>query len=185
RADAFFDLVLGFGRRFLDQVDVRPRVRTNRMTRRRDLPENLRMPDRVLADREERRLGALGCKCSEHGRGVDRPRTIVEGQDALAWIEKVIGLEVLKSEAWTPGRVDLHHAGNAKCPGRLAGRSRDDFRCRWPRGFGRAALRSWPQLGAAGGCERGDRLWRGRRRGGEGGVSGGDVRWLARAARFT
>ncbi len=52
---------------------------TNRVACGGDLLEYLRMPQSVLADREECRLGALLGKRSKNGASIFRPRTVVKG----------------------------------------------------------------------------------------------------------
>jgi len=76
---------------------MRPCVRSNRVSSRRDLLEKFGMPQRVLADREEHRLGALRRQRLEHGGRIARPRPVVEGQDDLALLQlpAVTGLKAV------------------------------------------------------------------------------------------
>ena len=71
---------------------------------------DFRMPHRVLADLEERRLEAIVGQRLEHGGRVVRPRAVVEGQNDFLVAQEIILLEMLEAEAGTAGRVDLDDA---------------------------------------------------------------------------
>src|SRR5262245_26055945 len=118
--DAFLNLILAFLLVNFRQVLVHPGVRSNSVAGRCHLFHDLGMPPGVLADREEDRLGALLGQCLEHGWRMSRPWTIIEGQHDLFVAEKVIGLEMLESEAGPASRVDLDNAGNSKGVGIVA-----------------------------------------------------------------
>src|SRR5262245_7780315 len=118
--NAFFDFVLAFLLAEFRQVLVRPGVRSDSVAGRCNLFHDFGMPPGMLADGEEDRLGALLGQCLEHGRRMSRPWTVIEGQDDLFIAEKIVGLEMLKSEAWSASRVDLDNAGNSKGVGIVA-----------------------------------------------------------------
>jgi hypothetical protein len=63
----------------------------------------------VQADREENRLRAVRGERGEHRRGVLRPGAVVEGEHDFAFAQEIMALEMLESEARTPGGVDLDH----------------------------------------------------------------------------
>jgi len=88
----------------------------------------------MLADREEQALGALIGECLQHRRGVDRPRTVVEGQHDLLVGQEIKLLVLLEAEARTAGRVDLDHARDAQCIRIGAIRLLNRSRCRCRRG---------------------------------------------------
>ena len=74
RANALLDLFFGLIRRQFRQIRMRPCVRTNRMPRRSNLLEDFRMPNGMLAYREEYSFSALfrqrleyGCVLPGHG----------------------------------------------------------------------------------------------------------------------
>src|SRR5258705_2242305 len=81
-AEPFFDLGPGLLLvHFLAvQVRMRPSRGADAMAGRRHLFENFGVVGRVLADREEHRLGAFIRERFEHGGRVYRPGTVVEGQ---------------------------------------------------------------------------------------------------------
>ncbi|MGY4381217.1 hypothetical protein ACVWZ3_008856 [Bradyrhizobium sp. i1.3.6] len=116
RAEALLDLVLDLLLRHLlaVQVDMRPRVRADRVALGQHLAQDFGMIGRVLADREEKTLGAFIPERLQHRGRVDRPRTVVEGQHDLLVGEEVELLEMLEAEAGSAGGVDLDHAGNAQ-----------------------------------------------------------------------
>ena len=68
----------------------------------------------VLADREKHRLGAFVGQRLEHGGGVARPRTVVEGQHHFLVGEKVELLEMLEAETRAARGVDFNHAADAE-----------------------------------------------------------------------
>src|SRR5262245_62341057 len=61
---------------------------------------------------------------------MSRPWTVIEGQDDLLIAKKIVGLEMLESEAGSASRVDLDNAGNSKGVGIIA--------------FRGCGSRSWP-----------------------------------------
>jgi len=69
---------------------MRPGVAADRMTSGSHLPEDFGRPHRMLADREEDRLGAVGSERRQDGGRVVGPRTIVEGQHNLAGLQKIV-----------------------------------------------------------------------------------------------
>ena len=60
------------------------------------------MPHRVLADREEGRLGAMRRERGQHRRRVVRPRAVIEGQHDLAWRRKSWVLKCSKPKPGPP-----------------------------------------------------------------------------------
>ena len=119
--------------------------------------QDFRRLHRVLADREEDRLGAVGRQRGQYGRRVVRPRTVVEGQHHFAGTQEIVALEVLEAEARPAGGIDLDDAGEAKCI-RIAGAGRGSGRRRRGRGrkrlepgrpAGMATVAGWCRLRAA------------------------------------
>src|SRR5215216_5526419 len=93
---------------------MRPGVGPDGMPLLRHLLENLWVPERMVADREEGRLGALRRECTQYGRRIHRPGAIVKGEHDLVCLQEIVHLEVLKSESGTAGSVDLHRARKAQ-----------------------------------------------------------------------
>ena len=80
------------------------------MARGGNLPEDLRVVGRVLADREEQRLGAVVCERRQHRGRMVRPRAIVKRKNDFARLQEVMLFEVLEAEAGSACRVDLYRA---------------------------------------------------------------------------
>src|SRR5207249_1380179 len=113
-AETLLDLLLGLVGGLLRQRDMRPGVSADGVALRGHLLEYVGMPERVLADGEERRLDAMRGERAQHrGRG-GRPRAVVEREHDLALAEKVVLLEVLEAEARAAGGVDLDHPRSAE-----------------------------------------------------------------------
>ena len=112
-AEALFDFILGIGHRLLDEVGVRPGMRPDRVTLRGHLLENLGMPHRMLADREERTLRALRRERAQHGGRIHRPGPVVEGQHDLVGLQKIVHLEVLEAEPRSARGIDLNRTAHA------------------------------------------------------------------------
>ena len=72
------------------------------------------MPQRMLADREERRLGAMLCQGGEHGARIVGPGAVVEREHHLLHEQEVVHLVLLEAEPGAAGGVDLDRAGNAE-----------------------------------------------------------------------
>src|SRR5689334_16669554 len=85
-----------------------PGVRTNRMPCRCNLLEDLRMPHRVLTDREEHSFGALLCKRLKYGWRIARPRPVIEGEHYFPITQEIVGLEVLQPEARCSSGIDFN-----------------------------------------------------------------------------
>src|SRR5690606_1453053 len=94
-----------------------PCMAAHRVPARRDVLQDVRVPERMLADDEERGLGAVLIERVEHGLCVVRPRTIVECEDDLLRHEEIVHTILLEAESGSAGRVDLDGPRNAKCPG--------------------------------------------------------------------
>ncbi len=111
-----------FGFHLHDPVTVR--LQLTRISRRANavpcwkscmrMMEEFGMPHRMLADRKEHGLGALRRKRAEHGGRIARPRPVVEGQDDLARLQRIVALEPLGAEAGTACGIDFDSAGHAK-----------------------------------------------------------------------
>src|SRR5260221_531569 len=115
-AETFFDLVLGLllGHFLVVQVGMRPGMGADAMAGRGHLFENFGMVGRVLADREEYRLGAFIRERLEHGGRVYRPGTVVEGQHDFLVRPTVELLEMREAETRPARGVDFHHAADAE-----------------------------------------------------------------------
>ena len=112
---------------------MRPGVRADGVACGGDLLENFRMIGRVLADREEHRLGAfVGQRLQHRRRG--RPRTVVEGQHDLLVGQEVELLVLQEAETRSARGVDHDGAADAERIGIGAGRF-----CRRRRGAGGGA----------------------------------------------
>ena len=72
------------------------------------------MIGRVLADREEHRLGAFVGERLQHGGRVVRPRAVIEGQHHFLVLQEVELLEMLEAEAGSACGVDRDGAGQAQ-----------------------------------------------------------------------
>src|SRR6266404_8166661 len=116
-AETFFDLLHGLllAHFLAVQVRMRPSMGADAMAGRRHLFENFGMVGRVLADREEHRLGAFIRERFEHGGRVYRPGTVVEGQHDFLVRQEVELLEMLEAETWPAGSVDFHDAADTEC----------------------------------------------------------------------
>src|SRR6187200_3361294 len=88
----------------------------------------------MLADREERRLGAMVRQRGQHRRGVARPRAVVEREHDLIQYQEVVGLVLLEAEAGPTGGIDLDCACEAQRIGvsrtRTLRRRRGSERCK-------------------------------------------------------
>ena len=93
---------------------MRPGVRSDRVPRRGDLPENFGMPHGVLADREKQGLGALIRERLKDRRGVAGPRAVVESQHYLVFAQEIVDFKLFEAEAGPAGCIDFHHAGDAE-----------------------------------------------------------------------
>jgi hypothetical protein len=93
---------------------MRPSMGADAIAGRRHLFENFGMVGRVLADREEHRLGAFIRERFEHGGRVYRPGTVVEGQHDFLVRQEVELLEMLEAETWPTGSVDFHHPADTE-----------------------------------------------------------------------
>ena len=80
---------------------MRPGVPADGVTGCGDLLEDLGMPQRVLADREERRLGAMLGQGVEHGARIVGPGTVVEREHHLLQQQEVVHLVLLEAEPGT------------------------------------------------------------------------------------
>src|SRR5258708_32639626 len=119
-AETFFDLLHGLllAHFLAVQVRMRPGMGADAMAGRRHLFENFGMVGRVLADREEHRLGAFIRERFEHGGRVYRPGTVVEGQHDFLVRQEVELLEMLvgppvvsiSTTRLTPSASGLAHA---------------------------------------------------------------------------
>ena len=88
---------------FLGQIlGVAPGVAADGVAGGGDLLEDFGMPDRVLADREEYRLGALRRERREHRRRILRPGAVIEGQHDLAVRRKSMLLKCSKPKPGPP-----------------------------------------------------------------------------------
>src|SRR3569623_355553 len=135
-AAAFLDLGLALLVRQLlgGEIGVRPGVRADGVAVRCNRFQDFRMPGRVLADREEDRLGALVVQRLDDGGRVDGPRTVVEGQYDFLFAQEVELLEMLEAEAGPAGGVDGDDARDAERVRISAGRfCRRGRRCWWSR----------------------------------------------------
>ena len=118
------------GRRLRGQVGVRPGVPADRVTGRGHLLEDVRMPERVLADREEDRLRAMLRQRIEHRARVGGPGAVVEREHDLFQHQEVVRLVLLEAEARPAGGVHLDGARDAQRIGIGAGlRQRGRDRC--------------------------------------------------------
>ena len=128
---------------------MRPGVGADGVSCGGDLLENFRMIGRVLADREEHRLGAFVRQRLQH-RGRGRPRTVVEGQHDLLVGQEIELLVLQEAEARSARGVDHDGAADAERIGIGAGRF-----CAAARrgtggaGFDSAAVTSTSSLAAA------------------------------------
>ena len=93
---------------------MRPGVGADGVTGCGDLPEKFRMIHRVLADREEHRLGALVGERLEHRGRIDGPRTVIEGQHDFLVRKEIELLEMLEAETRPASGVDFDHARDAE-----------------------------------------------------------------------
>ena len=108
-ADAFFDFGLRVfdAHAFLRQVDMAPCMRADRVAGLGDLPEDFRVVACVLADREEKRLGAVIGEGFKNARRIVRPRAVVEGQHHFLVSQEIVLAEMLEAETRAAGGVDL------------------------------------------------------------------------------
>ena len=88
------------------------------------------MPHGMFTDREKHGFGALFCQRLEYGWRIAGPRTVVEGEHYFPITEKIVGLEVLKSEARSSSGIDFNDTCDAErigiagaCPGLARGAS--------------------------------------------------------------
>ena len=123
-ADTFLEFFLGLVDGQFRQIDMRPGMRSDCVSRRGHLLEDFGMPHGVLADGEEQGLGALIGKRLEDRQGVARPRSVVEGQHHLVVAQEIVGFELLEAEAGAAGGIDLNHARDAERIRIPAGRAR-------------------------------------------------------------
>src|SRR5436189_4879940 len=77
-------------------------------------------PSRVLADLEERRLGAVVLQRLEHHRRVARPGAVVEGQSNFLIAQEIILLEMLGSKRRATCRIDLNDSREPERVGIIA-----------------------------------------------------------------
>ena len=124
-ADAHLDFLFGqfeiAGVRVPGKILVRPGMRADRHSGCDHLLGDFRMPGRVLADLKEGRLETLVGERLEHGQGVLRPGTVVEGQHHFLVAQEIILLEMLEAEPGPAGRIDFDDARKAH-PARLVAR---------------------------------------------------------------
>ena len=139
---------------------MRPGVGADGVAGRGHLLENFRMIGGVLADREEHRLGAFVRQRLEHGRRIDRPRTVIEGQHDFLVGQKIELLEMLEAETGSARGVDLDDAADAERIGigasGLGLRSNRRAFPEWPRWSRRpgARRRPWRRPAEAGRAAR-------------------------------
>ena len=115
RAKTLLDLFLDlrFGQLLAVEMRVRPGVGADGVAGGGNLLEDFRMIGRVLADREEHRLGAfLGQRLQHRRRG--RPRAVVEGQHDFLLGQEVELLVLLEAEARSARGVDDDGAADAE-----------------------------------------------------------------------
>ena len=96
------------------EVGVRPRMATNRMARRRDLLEYLRVPKGMFAGGEKLRLRAMLRQGGKDGTGIFGPRTTVKREHHLFQQQEVVHLVPLKAKSRAAGGINLHRAGDAE-----------------------------------------------------------------------
>ena len=116
RAETLFDffLALRLGQFLVVEVGVRPGVRADGVSGGGHLLEDFRIIGRVLADREENRLGALLGQGLQHRGRIDRPRAVVERQHHFLVAQEIELLEMLEAETGAAGGVDFHDAADAQ-----------------------------------------------------------------------
>ena len=68
----------------------------------RHLLEDFGLLDRMLADREEDRLGAVRGERGQHRRRIHRPRAVVEGEHDFAGAQEVMALKCSKPKPGPP-----------------------------------------------------------------------------------
>src|SRR5262249_26853756 len=112
--NAVLDFVLALLLVQLRHIFMRALVRADGMAGSSDLFHDLRVPTRMLADRKEKRLGALVGQGLEYGRCMSGPRAVVERQDDFMVTQEIVSLEMLEAEAGSARGVDLDNAGNSE-----------------------------------------------------------------------
>ena len=149
RAETFLDffLALVFGQFLVGEGRVRPGMRSDGVTGRGNLFQDLRIVGRVLADRKENAGRALVRQRLQYRGRIDRPGAVVKRQHHFLVAQEIELLEVLETEPRSARGVDLDDAADPKririgarrlcrrrrrCGDRApAQRSRQVRRCSW------------------------------------------------------
>src|SRR5690606_69884 len=83
----------------------------HRVSTRRHILQDVRMPECVLPDDEKGRLCAMRVERIQNGPCRLRPRSVVESQNNLFGQEEIVDPVLLEPETRPAGRIDLHRAG--------------------------------------------------------------------------